>query len=247
VEQDSILPEDVQDIRAFGKEGMEAGLEAQSAVIADRLSELKANIAVTLEYHRVGAVAGKVLDASGAVLIDLFAEYGVTQNTVPIALSAAATDVRGAIVGAKRISHKALGGKPVSGDIALCSPEFLDALTDHSKVKAAYANWQAAQDRLAGDLREGFVFANTLFIEYDVEVDGKKFIPAGKAQFFPKADIFRQYFVPADYNSAVNTLGKEFYAVSEERDKGKGWDLEVQSNPITLCHFPEALVELEAT
>ncbi|MDR3351731.1 MAG: major capsid protein, partial [Zoogloeaceae bacterium] len=141
----------------------------------------------------------------------------------------------------------ALGGKPVTGFVALCSPQFLDALTDHSKVKAAYANYQLAQDRLAGDLRDGFTYAGVDFIEYDVEVDGKKYIPDGKARFFPKADIFRQYFVPADYNDAVNTLGKEFYAISEERDKGKGWDLEVQSNPITICHFPEALVELSAT
>jgi hypothetical protein len=28
---------------------------------------------------------------------------------------------------------------------------------------------------------------------------------------------------------------------------GKGWDLEAQTNPLTLCLYPEALVQLTAT
>ena len=30
----------------------------------------------------------------------------------------------------------------------------------------------------------------------------------------------------------------------DPKDRGRGYDLEVQSNPLTLCMFPEALVEL---
>ena len=30
----------------------------------------------------------------------------------------------------------------------------------------------------------------------------------------------------------------------DEKPKGRGFDLEVQSNPLTLCTYPEALVEL---
>jgi hypothetical protein len=248
VEQDVVLPEDVQDIRAFGKESVEAGLTAQAAVINDKLTDLKNNLAVTLEYHRVGALGGQVLDAGGGILTDLYTAFGVVKQTAAIALSAAATDVRGALVNVKRAAEKKLGGVPVSGFTALCHPGFLDALTDHSKVKAAYANWQAAQDRLGGDLRGGFVFAGIEFIEYNASVGGVEYIPEDKARFFPRArGLFKQYFAPADYNSAVNTLGQEYYAISEERPKGKGWDLEAQTNPITLCHYPEALVELEAT
>ncbi|MBM9539137.1 major capsid protein, partial [Desulfobulbus alkaliphilus] len=42
----------------------------------------------------------------------------------------------------------------------------------------------------------------------------------------------------------VNTRGLPFYARMDERGRGRGYDLEVQSNPLTICMFPEALVEL---
>ena len=42
----------------------------------------------------------------------------------------------------------------------------------------------------------------------------------------------------------VNTIGLEYYARMDEKPKGRGFDLEVQSNPLTLCTYPEALVEL---
>ena len=54
------------------------------------------------------------------------------------------------------------------------------------------------------------------------------------------------YFAPANYNEAVNTVGQSYYAKSEPRKMGKGWDLEAQSNPLAVFHYPEALVELKA-
>ena len=42
----------------------------------------------------------------------------------------------------------------------------------------------------------------------------------------------------------VNTMGLEYYARMDLKEKGRGIDIEVQSNPLTLCTFPEALIEL---
>ena len=58
------------------------------------------------------------------------------------------------------------------------------------------------------------------------------------------AGIFKQYHAPADWMETVNTIGLEYYARMDEKPKGRGFDLEVQSNPLTLCTYPEALVEL---
>ena len=30
----------------------------------------------------------------------------------------------------------------------------------------------------------------------------------------------------------------------DDRGKGRGYEIQIQSNPLTLCMFPEALVEL---
>jgi hypothetical protein len=245
---DTLLPEDIQNVRAFGQEATGAGLEGQAVVIQNKLDALKANLEATREWHRIGALRGQVLDADGSVIYDLYDEFGVTAQTASIPFSVAATNVLKAVLDAKRGAEAKLGGVLNRGFKAFVGSDFYDALSSHDKVKAAYANWQAAQDRLAGDLRRGFTYGGVEFIEYSGEVGSQKFIPADTAVVFPDAaGVFSTLNAPANYNEAVNTLGQPFYARAEERKLGKGWDLEAQSNPLTLCLYPEAIVTLTAT
>lgn len=239
-----ILPSQLQGVAAFGQEDATAPV---ATVINDNLQELKNSIEATREFQRVGALRGKLLDADGEVLTDLFKEFEVSQKKITVALSNAGTNVRKACLDAKRFSESKLGGVMVTGFRALCGPDWFDAMIDHEKVKAAFANYQEAQDRLGGDVRSGFTFGGIEFIEYDVTVSGQRFIPADIAQVFPVArGVFRMFNAPANYNETVNTLGQPFYSKAEERKLGKGWDLEAQANPLAMCLFPEALVELKA-
>lgn len=238
-----VLPSELQNIAAFGSDTVEAG---QARVINDKMQALKNSTEATREWQRVGALRGKLLDADGSVIYDLFSEFGVVKKSIPIAFGNPATDVRKLCLDAKRHAEKKLAGQMVTGFKAYCSSVFFDALTGHDSVKEVFANWQAAQDRLGGDMRKGFVFGGIEFIEYDVEVSGQKFIPDDVAQVFPIArGAFQLINAPANYNETVNTLGLPWYAKAEPRKMGKGWDLEVQANPLALCLFPEALVELK--
>lgn len=242
-----ILPEDIQDVRAFGGEATPDGLSAQATVINDLLQAMKNSVEATREWQRVGAIRGQILDADGSVIYDLYDEFGVAKKSSNVALSNAASNVLKACLDARRWSEKKLGGAMVTGFRALCGSDFFDALVAHDNVKAAFANYQAAADRLGGDMRKGFTFGGIEFVEYTVEVSGKAFIPADVAQVFPVGGgIFETVNAPANYNEAVNTVGLPFYAKSEERKMGKGWDIEVQANPLALCYYPEALVELKA-
>lgn len=239
-----ILPSQLQGVAAFGEEDATAPV---ATVINDNLQELKNSIEATREFQRVGALRGKLLDADGEVISDLFKEFEVSQKKITVALSNAGTNVRKACLDAKRFSESKLGGVMVTGFRALCGPDWFDAMIDHEKVKAAFANYQEAQDRLGGDVRSGFTFGGIEFIEYDVTVSGQRFIPADIAQVFPVArGVFRMFNAPANYNETVNTIGQPFYSKAEERKLGKGWDLEAQANPLAMCLFPEALVELKA-
>ncbi|PTT72878.1 major capsid protein E [Pseudomonas sp. HMWF007] len=239
-----ILPSQLQGVAAFGQEDATAPV---ATVINDNLQELKNSIEATREFQRVGALRGKLLDADGEVISDLFKEFEVSQKKITVALSNAGTNVRKACLDAKRFSESKLGGVMVTGFRALCGPDWFDAMIDHEKVKAAFANYQEAQDRLGGDVRSGFTFGGIEFIEYDVTVSGQRFIPADIAQVFPVArGVFRMFNAPANYNETVNTIGQPFYSKAEERKLGKGWDLEAQANPLAMCLFPEALVELKA-
>lgn len=241
----TLLPADLQGLQAFGQE---VGVAAQQAtVINDRLASLKASIETTREWQRMGAIAGQVLDADGSVLVDLFDAFAITKKSISIAFTTATTDVRGKCVEAVRHSESKLLGTAASSYRAYCSPQFLDALVSHATVKEAFANYQQAADRLGGDVRRGFVFGGIEFIEYNQTVSGQKFVADGKARLFPLAPrVFALYNAPANYNETVNTVGQAWYAKAEPRRLGKGWDLEVQANPLALCLYPEALVELVA-
>ncbi len=237
-----LLPGQLQGIASFGQE---AATVPQATVINDHLQELKNSIESTREFQRVGALRGKLLDADGAVIVDLFNEFGVTQKKITVALGTATTNVRKACLDAKRHAESKLGGVMVTGFRSLCGPDWFDAFTDHEKVKAAFANYQEAQDRIGGDLRSGFTFGGIEFIEYDVTVSGQRYIPTNVAQVFPVGKgVFKMFNAPANYNETVNTVGLPFYSKGEERKMGKGWDVEVQANPLAMCLFPEALVEL---
>ena len=239
-----LLPSQLQGIAAFGQESATTPI---ATVINDHLQDLKNSIEATREFQRVGALRGKLLDADGETMFDLYKEFEVSQKKMTVALSAAGTNVRKACLDAKRHSESKLGGVMVTGFRALCGPDWFDAFIDHEKVKAAFANYQEAQDRLGGDMRTGFTFGGIEFIEYDVTVSGQRFIPADIAQVFPMArGVFRLFNAPANYNETVNTLGQPFYSKAEPRKMGKGWDLEAQANPLAMCLFPEALVELKA-
>lgn len=238
-----LLPSQLQGIASFGQE---TAALPQATVINDQLQEMKNSIESTREFQRVGALRGKLLDADGSVLVDLFEEFGVEQKKVTVALGTASTNVRKACLDAKRHAESKLGGVMVKGFRSLCGPDWFDAFTDHEKVKAAFANYQEAQDRIGGDLRSGFTFGGIEFIEYDVTVSGQRFIPSNVAQVFPVGQgVFKMFNAPANYNETVNTIGLPFYSKAEERKLGKGWDMEAQANPLAMCLFPEALVELK--
>ncbi|GFM85408.1 minor capsid protein E [Pseudomonas cichorii] len=237
-----ILPSQLQGIASFGQE---TAALPQATVINDQLQEMKNSVEATREFQRVGALGGKLLDADGSVIADLYEEFGVEQKKVPVALDVGGTNVRKICLDAKRHAESKLGSVMVTGFRAMCGPDWFDAFTEHDKVKAAFANYQQAQDRLGGDMRSGFTFGGIEFIEYDVTVSGQRFIPSNVARVFPVAKgIFKMFNAPANYNETVNTMGLPFYSKAEERKLGKGWDLEAQANPLAMCLFPEALVEL---
>lgn len=247
----TILPDELN-VQEFGSDAAEGS--AQATVINNKLQGLKNDITTTMEFHRVGAISGIILDADGTTVIyNLFDEFGVQQKNINIQFSVETTDIRKQVLDGKRHAQKKLGGALVREWVAYCSATYFDALTAHPKVQKAFENWQAAQDNIGGDMRSGFSYAGVTWIEYEVEVtktDGQvtKFIPDGKARLVPITDdLFATYLAPANYNEATNTLGMEFYAKAEERRMGKGYDVEAQSNPLSVCTAPDALVTFSAT
>lgn len=242
-QRSSIGADEVTGVRAFGSE---SELETIQGVVAKRLGKHRTALDATIEYQRIGAIKGQILDSDGStVLVNIFDRFGLTQQSKVMALSTDATKVRVKINEAKRLMEDALGNAVYRSARVLCSASFFDAFISHPNVEKFYLNWQAAADQ-RGDVRSGFLFGDVFWEEYRGKVGSTSFIGDGDAYLVPEGvpDLFVTNFAPADYVETVGTIGLPYYSKQELLPMGKGVALESQSNPISLCTRPRASIKL---
>lgn len=237
-----ILADQVQGVRAFGTDNEVATVQA---IVAERLRDLRKFHDVTLEYQRVGAVKGNILDADGVtVLFNLFTEFNVTQQTHDFALTTATLDVRNECVAAMRKSEGELGADMVSGYRAFCGDAFFDDFIKHANVKAAFQYQEG--NVLRTDLRAGFEFGGITWENYRGKVGSVDFIPTAEAYLVPEGtDLFVTYDAPADFVETVNTRGEPYYAkIAADEKYNRYVDVHTQSNPLSLCLRPRSIIKL---
>lgn len=233
-----VMADEIQNVRAFGSEN---ALEAVQTIVNERLIDLRAMHEVTLEYHRMGALQGKILDASGATIYDLFTQFGIVQQEAVVDPDG---DPRGDAIAIQRLIEAELGAEPVTGYRAFCSDGFFDVLVGSDPVKEAL-KYQESQ-LLRADLRAGFDFGGITWENYRGKVGNTEFITAGEAYVFPiGTSIFATYFAPADFIEAVNTVGLPVYAKLVNDPELNRWvKVHTQSNPLALCLRPRAVVKV---
>jgi hypothetical protein len=249
--ESTVLADEVQNLRAFGSE---SELQSVEALVADRLAELRPMHEVTLEYHRINAIRGTLLDADGSTLLNLFTEFGTVQQTHDFQFSSSSLDVRAQVVAAIRKAEDELGGLPVLGYRGFCSAGWFDAFVGHANVVEAH-KYQESQV-LRRDVRGLFRFGDVDWEEYRGSVmkpdsvggGSAAFIEANVAYLVPLTapSIFITRFGPADWEETVNTLGLPVYAkqVPDPSGKNKYRLISTQSNPICLCLRPRAVIKL---
>ena len=246
-EEDYAMASEVIGVRQFGTAG---SLQTVEALRADRAANMADNLDGTLEYHRVGAIQGVVLDADGSVLIDLFTEFGVSQlpevdfdldNANP-----ASGALRKKCASVTRSIMNELGAVEPTGVEALCGDGFFDDLIAHPEVRETYKYQEGKR------LREGYVFdwvdfGGIRWINY--RNGGFNLINTDKCHLYPTGvkDLFITRFGPANYIETVNTMGRPRYAKGVVDKWGKRVDFEAQSNPLNLCTRPRALVKGKRT
>ncbi|OSM08759.1 major capsid protein [Magnetofaba australis] len=250
--EDTILADEVQNLRAFGSE---SNLEGVQTVVNNRLEEMARKIDATLEHLRIGAIKGQILDADGStVLYDLFTEFGVSQHTeidfdldnaspTPGAVKKKCHDIR------RKIEDE-LGAQPYDHIHAICGADFFDDLITHSEVKDAYERYADGLFLRQGQARGSFEYAGIVWEEYRGKVGSVDFNDAAKARFFPVGvpGLFRQYNAPADFVETVNTIGLPRYAKQAIDQQFQRWVmLHVQSNPLPICTRPRVLIKAKRT
>jgi len=242
VHEDTILPADVQDVRAFGAEG----LDSMSNEVARRLQRMRARHDITLEHKRMSAIRGIVQSGDGSTLVNLFTAFGITQVNVDFVLGTATTNIVERCAAVLNQIEDNLMGDAMTGVTALVSPEFYGRLTTHARVVDAYRHHSEAATRLGTDMRQGFTFGGINFVEYRASVNGSRLIAAGDGHAVPigTTETFATYFAPADFNETVNTVGLPLYVKTWEVEGQRGTKVHTQSNSLPLCHQPAVLVRL---
>ena len=240
---DKVMADEVQNVRAFGTDDQ---LMAVETVVNGKVDQLRANLDATMEYHRVGAIQGKVMDADGTtVLHDMYQSFGINKTIESVKFGTDGFDMRNFGRAMRRKSKKALGNVLVPDYRVFCGTEFFDTLVADEDTKRAWDRYNNGE-ALRNDIKGGFRFGDLFWEEYADEINDKPLIAPDRAFLVPEgvAGLFITRFAPADYMDTVNTLGLPYYADSQPHGR-KGVELEVQSNPLHLCLVPGSIIELK--
>jgi hypothetical protein len=239
--KDALMADEVQGVRTFGDENAPLPIDTKRNEI---LNKGRRRYDLTLEYHRVNALKGILLDADGSVMYNFFDEFGVTQNTLDFELDQAGTDVRLKCDTAINMIEDELGGNPYSGMVAYCGRTFWQSLIGHKSVKETYLN-QAQAAQLRNSPVDALDFGGVRWIKYRGAANGSQMIGANDAYIVPTgvSGLLLGRFGPANYMETVNTIGLPIYAKGIPRPNNTAVDIEMQSNPLHLLTRPRAVIK----
>lgn len=244
--ESTIRADEIQNVRDFGSENLISGA---TNVINQRLAKMTNMLDLTVENLRLGALKGRVLDADGSELVNLYSTFGVAEPAqTNFALGTATTEVRTKCSGVIRAMKKAAKmSLPSTARIhAFAGANFFDALLEHPSVKGVYDGYQMAERRLGASYVHGiFEFGGIFFEEYQGSDDGAVGIDSNEVRFFfaDAPGVYAEYYAPGDFMEAVNTIGLPRYAKMAADDRFNRYvELHVQTNPLPICLRPATLL-----
>lgn len=244
------MADEVLNMRKLGTGG---DFEAAESYFLSELAPYRGSVQATLESHRVGGMRGYVLDADGDVITDLWTKFGLTAPAevgfqLDAASSTVADPIRRAVAGVVRQIKHELGNIGSGQIMAACGSDFFDALSGAEEVRATYLNQMAAAELRGGTAMTGRTlnYGGAIFFEFEGRVGDTDFVEADEVRFFPAGvpGLFRQFFAPHDRDASIpgKNIGQPEYALPHFDPKGRFREVEIQSNPITICTRPSVLI-----
>lgn len=250
-----VMADEVQNVRVFGSENQRQTIEVKRD---EKLAIIRSMHEATWEFHRVGALTGKVLDADGTtVILDTFQAFGVEQQVQDFQLTNAALDVRAICeLVADKIDDE-LGASTYERLHVFAGGAFFDAIIKHPYVvDVLKAAGGAAALRLLEDRRTDFTIGpltferakrwrikNHLGVTLDmIHTDQAFAFPVGAT--VPEGPLFIGRFAPQPFEHTVNRLNPPIVVVAEPDPKNRFVELEGVSCPLYLNTRPRTIVKL---
>lgn len=256
---DAILPNDVDGNIDFGS-AMAGGLQLETInqKRVEKMERLRRAHSLTLEFARMQVLKnGTVYAPRGSVVIDYYAQYGLTRTVQSVDLASTVVAPNAAIETAiGELQDSLMTGDVATGFVALCSPEFFSALISNPFIQERYfyvQNMQQAPllvDRLTAgsplDARyRTFDFAGVTFIEVRGGVAGTPYVTAGDAYMFPRGTAgFETWFAPANRLSTINKKAQESYLFEYVNRKDDIIELMSETNFLNVLKRPDQVITL---
>lgn len=247
---DHIEAAELANIREFGTESEFVQVQKETM---QRMVNVRADLELTHENMRLGAIQGIVVDADGSVINNWFDEWSIAQPAEQTFDFATLIDGKfrekcnQTVRAMQRASKGAWGPGARVG--ALCGDEFYDALIKNAEVREIWLAQQARADSLRADLVQPWMevdFGSIRWINYRGTDDNSKVaVPSTKCKFFPigAPDAFLRVQSPGEFFDTINQPGQEYYALTIPDEKRNAFvDIEVYSYPLYVATRPQMLL-----
>lgn len=251
---DAITPGDLQNVMAYGEGYV---FQTIAGVYNEKLGTMRAKHDLTHSHLDWGALRGLVVDGEGKTLVDLYDQFGITQETIAFAFSVATTDVAARNRALKASIRTDLRGTPATGIRILAGADWFDAYVGHESVREAYRYYPGGQNPARDDIVDTYTHAGVTVERVDEDYPFRQpdntfavlpAVPADEAIAMPLGTpYFRRYIAPPDSiieaNRAPNPAAKVFVS-TDEKPHGKGREVHTESNVLPICQRPQLIKRL---
>lgn len=269
---DRVTPNDIDGIIDFDDfSRRDFTLETLAKARARKLLTCTQTLENTIAIARLQAVIDGAVFAPNGTLrtsygdtINWYTEWGVTQSTVTVDLSASATtDPRDTLATTIDVINDNIRiPARISGFVGICGEEFFRALASNPYIKEASKHIRNSEtdailmgrltaNKFGLDARyETLSYAGVTWICYRgglFDEKGEMYrMPTREARVLPTGinELFTTWYVPANRFDALNKPAKRIFVYEYADPKNGFFDIMTESNFISSIAFPELIVKV---
>jgi len=215
-----------------------------ATLVKTQMTKHKNNHRYTAAFTAYSALKGKVTNAKGVVLIDLFSVLGVKERKVDLKLGTAGTDVPKLLKDARAETVKLAkehGHLTITGVTCRLGQATIERILNHAKVKEFYTAEIHAKRVIA--------FADD---PSEINICGIKFITdeadavSTKGASYPTGvqDLFGMLRAPADVITASSANQRECHITTEPMKHDEGLEIRSRAIYLPITRDPSLLCEI---
>lgn len=238
----SIVPNDLTRIQSLQDKKLKA--TELAVLVKSHMTKHKANHRYTAAFTAYTALKGKVTNAKGVVLVNLFNVLGVTERKVDLKLGTTSTDVPKLLKDLRKETVKKAkdhGHLTLKGVECRIGQEFIERILSHESIKEFYSTEIHAKRvvQFADDPTKINICGITFITdEADAVCEKGASYPTGVK------GLFGMLRAPADVLSSSSASNRECHITKELKKHDEGLEIRSRAIYLPIARDPSLLCEL---